>query len=77
MGLPRKLYLKQNYITNASRNATEALSMALHLSMQKEANFKRMQGVYALIKLLNANACALRNICESIEYEINFPEENK
>ena len=77
MRLPRKLYLKQNYITNASRNATEALSMALHLSMQDEANFKRMQGAYALIKLLNANACALRNICESIEYEINFPEENK
>ena len=77
MSLPRTLRLKQNYITNASRNATEALSMALHLSMRGHAERKQLRHIQALVQLLNANALALRSMCEHVEDDINFPEEAK
>ena len=55
--------MRIHYITGASKNASEALSMAMQLWSVPRNKRGRIAGVQELVETINATSVKLRNLC--------------
>lgn len=63
--------MRIHFITGATKNSAEALSMAMQIWSIPYKKRGEIEGVQELIETINATSIKLRNLCISHGYKIN------
>ena len=67
--------LKRHYITNAARNSTEALSMAMQICGDEKYNGQNIKQMQDFVELINSVSVKLRNFCIDCKYIVSSKDQ--